>query len=41
MFAYIYCGELYNLSKLNPENLTSEKENANASIRVHLPKVRS
>jgi len=41
MFTYIYCGELFNLSELNPENLTSEKEIANARIRIHMPQVRS
>ena len=41
MFTYIYCGELFNLSELNPENLTSEKEIANARIRIHVPQVRS
>ena len=41
VFTYIYCGELFNLSELNPENLTSEKEITNARIRIHMQKVRS
>jgi hypothetical protein len=37
----IYWGELFNFSELNPENLTSKMEIANARIRIHMPKVRS
>jgi len=38
-YTYIYYGEISGLSKLNPGKLTSEKEIANARIRIYMPKV--
>lgn len=36
---YIYCSELLGLTDHNPEKLTTEKEMANARIRIYMPKV--
>ena len=41
MYTYIYCDELFGLKEINPEKLISEKELANARIRIYMPKVRS
>ena len=38
-YTYIYYGELSGLSELNPRELTSKKEIANARIRIYMPKV--
>jgi len=39
IYTYIYCGELDGLTDHNLYKLTSEKEMANARIRIFMPKV--